>query len=703
MSIGNSDKIFVDVDDEINFVVEKILAAEKERVIIVIPQNALVVSSLVSMKIMAKQVVKSKKVVVLVTEDDFGQKLAKQSGLVAAHKVSEITPELWEAAIIAKEKAKEEILGKKKELLTERGILPADTDEPITDDLPAEPEIQELAADPEPEVEQIAEDDVESDPELTEIPKPAMAERVKLTPPKGKETRVPDMVNEVEESVSGPIKRTKRQPKLVEVSGFKVYAGGDIASLGTDSMATTESQTAEAGDAASDRLSRVRSVQAGKTSGSFTGRDWTSYTEPGKKGIQFPKLFKRTPKVEPGERKILSGDPLSELVAKRKKAIIAVAIFLVAVLIGAYILLSQLTSVEVRLKLKTAEVPVEQQITADVAVTEIDTENLVIHAELVEEADLSISASDNSTGEGKTGNRAAGVIEIWNFTDAEVQVSAGTVAQNTTTNLKYLIKQDVTVPAATSAGAIVDPGIVQDVRVEAETFGENYNMLEIGTMVDFKVGDHSTDDLKGKRFSKFEGGTTETFKAPSQADIDRIKDGLVESLQKQGTTKVQTRVPEGYRLLPETIQFEETESHSTPAIGEKGDTFSLTVEGKVTALAVSEDDLTAAIEALIAKNQAEDVQGEFVVSNLDNAEILNVARDGNKVTFTIVSKGSLQSNVTEQDIKDAIKGRSERDADDHLLSVEEIKSVRVIFSPGFLPDFMKVVPNDDNKIKVVFE
>lgn len=692
MSIGNSDKIFVDVDDEINFVVEKILSAEKERVIVVIPQNALVVSSLVSMKIMAKQVVKSKKLIVLVTEDDFGQKLAKQSGLVATHKVSEINPEMWESALIAKEKTKEELLARKQELLTERGIISPEADTISTNE-EGEPDLS---------LEQTGLSELESATSLGEaiVQNVAVAERVKLPSRLSEETKVPEVVTE--EEVKGPINRTKRQPKLVEVSGFKVYAGGDIVKLGNaqmpESSNTIEGQSTEPGN---DRMSRVRSVQGAK-GGSFTGRDWTNYTDSSKKSFQLPKLFNRTPKIEPGERKV-GGDPLSELVARRKKAIIAIAAFVVVVLVAAYLLLVQLTSVDIKLKLKTAEVPVEQQITADVAVTEANQETLVIPALVVAENDLSISASDNSSGEGKTGNKAAGVIEIWNFTETEVQISAGTVAQNTTTNLKYLIKQDVTVPAATASGAINDPGIVQDVRVEAETFGEDYNMTEIGSKVDFKIGDIPSEDLKGKRFSRFEGGTTETFKAPSQADIDRVKEGLVQSLEKQGTTKIQTRVPDGYRLLEGTVKFEETEARSTPAIGEKGDTFSLTVEGKVTALAVSEEDLSQAIQVLIEKNKTDEIEGDFELSNLNNAEILNVSRDGDKATFTVVSSGSLQSKVTEEDLKSAIRGKSEKEADDYLLGVEEIESVRIMFSPGFLPEFMRVIPNDDHKIKLVLE
>jgi archaellum component FlaG (FlaF/FlaG flagellin family) len=162
-------------------------------------------------------------------------------------------------------------------------------------------------------------------------------------------------------------------------------------------------------------------------------------------------------------------------------------------------------------------------------------------------------------------------------------------------------------------------------------------------------------------------------------------------------------VPDGYRLIEGTVKFEETETHSTPAIGEKGDTFSLTVEGKVTALAVSEEDLSQAIQALIEKNRTDEIEGDFEVSNLNNAEILNVIRDGDKVTFTVVSSGSLQSKVTEEDIKSAIRGKSEKEADDYLLKVEEIESVKIIFSPGFLLDFMRIIPNEDSKIKLVFE
>lgn len=698
MSITSSDKIFINVDDEINFVIEKILNSEKERVILIIPQNALVVSSQVSMRILSKQLMKSKKQLILVTEDSFGEKLAKTAGLIATNKVSNVAPEMWESAQLAKEKAKEQADAVKKELLTKRGAISESADLPV-ERVAEDTDVPEITLESESDLGAEAGEEVA---ETTELPV-AEAEEETSQP----EIAEDDKISEQNPApaaedlpVRGPIQRSRRQPKLVEVGGFKIYAGGDIGEIADQNTNIMDEDDTSVNSVAApvDRLERAK--QASKAgSSSFTGRDWTNYTADPKPSFKFPKLWNRDPDApirEPNEDD------------KRKKKIIiggGVVGGVLLLLLGGYVIASQLSAVDVKITLKTAEVPVEQQITADMAVTEVDTETLVIPAQVITEEGLSISASDTSTGEGASGNLAAGVIDLWNKTTQEVKIAAGTVVENTTTNLKYVIKAEVTVPAAqTSGGPINDIGEVRDVRIEAQTFGEEYNITESGTKVDFKVGDLTTDQVIGKRFRNIEGGTKKTFKAPSQADVDKVKAKLAEDLQRQGQNKLNNLVPDGFKLLEGTAKFEEVTVRSTPEVGKEGTSFSVTLEGKATAMIVSEEDLEEAIVALIAKNNTDtDPDTQFEIKNAGDVEISNVVRTEGKATFVIVSRGSLQSSVKAEDVQNMIRGKGLDEAEELLIKVSEIQNVSVTYTPTFVPEFMKRVPNDNSRIKVVFE
>ena len=118
MSITTSEKVFIDPKDEITFVVERILNSEKERVIVVVPQNSLLLSSIVSIDILFRKIAKSKKVAIIVTEDEYGKNIATKVGFVVVAKVSQINPELWDMTRNRKRDALEKMDAKKKELLS---------------------------------------------------------------------------------------------------------------------------------------------------------------------------------------------------------------------------------------------------------------------------------------------------------------------------------------------------------------------------------------------------------------------------------------------------------------------------------------------------------------------------------------------------------------------------------------------------------
>ncbi len=673
MSIATSDKIFVDVNDEINFVVEKILASQRERVIVVVPQNAVVVSSIVSMKILSHQILRSKKQIVLVTEDELGLKLAKQANIISTNKVSNVSAETWEAAKAAKESLLRQRDELKSHLLAERGISSAnfkkegelDVDIMSGESVFEQPSfVPDQAADNkkpelETEAEAISEDEAISESEDVEnsVAETAVKSDLEL------------------EDVQGPIKRTRRQPKLVDLSGIQVYAGGDIADLSR----VTDSQP---------RVTTTKPTRA-----DYSQRDWAGYIEsPSKRTIPF--LSSLRPKKD--LRSVSPGVALG-----KRKALIGALIFAVVAVVGAGLIVWQTSTVEIIITLKTEEVPVEQQVVADANLLAFTSEPLSIPALMVEETDLSSSESGTSTGEGQKGTAAAGLIDIWNKTTAEITLSAGTVLENTTTNLKYTLKQDVTIRGRDPDDDL-DIGQAKDVRIEAETFGEQYNITESGTKVDFKVGTYTTSDVIGKRFRNIEGGTTVAFAAPAQVDVDLIKNSLVESLKKQGIAKVRTNVPEGYRLLEGTTEFTETAVRPVPAVGEEGSSFSVTVEGKVTVLAVKNDDLDSAIKLLIDNNQL-DAEGEFEVTGLGDTELTNIVREGDKATFTVTAKGSLQSKITEEAVKSEVAGLEIDTAYDRLVKIDEVENVRISFSPALAPKFLQQVPGDWMRIKVTFK
>lgn len=185
------DKIFVDPDDEIIFVVEKILKAATSRVILVIPASSGVVSSVISLKLLSRQLLDSEKLMVLVTDNPTGKKLAVKAGLVVRDKISMVDKLAWDEALTIKK----ELLGHKDSIRS--SLLSARVPEAVAKEPEIEEEVEEVEmASTEPVVEKRS---VKQDDRVDEI----FSEKPRL------------------------------KPKVVEVGGIPIVSGGDVSELET--------------------------------------------------------------------------------------------------------------------------------------------------------------------------------------------------------------------------------------------------------------------------------------------------------------------------------------------------------------------------------------------------------------------------------------------------------------------------------------
>lgn len=174
------DKIFVDPDDEIIFVVEKILKTPSAKVVMVIPAGSSIESSAISMKLLSRQIVDSSKNIVLVSDNPVAKSLARKAHLVVRDKVSMVDKSSWDEAA----KLKAELLDHKNNL--KHDLLSARKPEEI-------------------EAEQIEE------PEVEKAPEPKVEKTVNL----------PD-----EEELFG--EKPRLEGKQMEIAGIAILAGGDI-------------------------------------------------------------------------------------------------------------------------------------------------------------------------------------------------------------------------------------------------------------------------------------------------------------------------------------------------------------------------------------------------------------------------------------------------------------------------------------------
>lgn len=104
MSTNNTKKdvVYIDVDDEITTVIEKVTSSEQKIVALVLPKRAAVLQSIVNMKLLKRAAVASKKNIVLITSEASLMPLAGSVGLHVA-KTAQSKPTIPAAPMAAKD------------------------------------------------------------------------------------------------------------------------------------------------------------------------------------------------------------------------------------------------------------------------------------------------------------------------------------------------------------------------------------------------------------------------------------------------------------------------------------------------------------------------------------------------------------------------------------------------------------------------
>lgn len=91
-------KIQIAVDEPVSFVVDKIKRSFARYIVLVVPEKAGIVSSIPSLKILARELSKLDKIIILLTRDVKAISFANSLNISTAMNYDEITPEIWELA-----------------------------------------------------------------------------------------------------------------------------------------------------------------------------------------------------------------------------------------------------------------------------------------------------------------------------------------------------------------------------------------------------------------------------------------------------------------------------------------------------------------------------------------------------------------------------------------------------------------------------
>jgi hypothetical protein len=687
MSIISASKIFTDQNEELTFIVERVRTADKEKVALIIPENALVFSSPVSIKILQRMMYKAEKSPIIVTEDSYGQKFTQKIGLVTVSKTSQITEELWDIAFKRKVKYNNQMRDPEAAEAEAQAQAKANEEEEKATQA-ASIVIPEVALETSdlksiPELEKIEEKKEELGTKLPTV-KATDEELGSILRPKAAPLETVELEAEVDENKEDTsfYRKQRETPKVVTVGGISVFSGGDAKLL------KSQFKNVKIRDNTNQDMERTFEPTG---SGRFTGKDFTKKISPQSKiGNLFTNMFNRN------KRKDLNPDAPK---STRKKKII-LAIIAIAVLTAAYLLIFQFSSVDIRINATKQDVSATSQVFLDPTVTEIGTvdNKYVVPAKMLTVEKFSASWTGEATGVGRSGNKAGGTITIYNNTSAAVTVAAGTKIVNKSTGKSYAIKEAVSL-AARAEGDVVVPTKKENVAIEAVDFGPEYN-IDSAVTQNYSVEGHDDDNVFARSFSKITGGTVEEFVTVSQENLDNLKKLKETEFKTQAETKLKGQIPGGSFLIIETIELANEVVSTAPKMTEKSldGTFALTIEVDIVGYVVSNDDFKTLGEKLISESQ-----DSSVVNTLDTPQITSVKKESEEsdvYVLDITTSGSVGQKIVPEEIEQEIAGGTLQSAREYIDEISGVESFSVKFAPGFIPQFLQFVPSSLDRISI---
>jgi len=81
---------YIDIDEEITYIVDRLRTAKTREVVIVVPKRAILIQSIVNLKLLKKEADSLKKELIIVTQDKFGKMLIEKAGISVEQKLDDI-------------------------------------------------------------------------------------------------------------------------------------------------------------------------------------------------------------------------------------------------------------------------------------------------------------------------------------------------------------------------------------------------------------------------------------------------------------------------------------------------------------------------------------------------------------------------------------------------------------------------------------
>jgi hypothetical protein len=371
------------------------------------------------------------------------------------------------------------------------------------------------------------------------------------------------------------------------------------------------------------------------------------------------------------------------------KSIIFIPILVVVLLLGFVLFYFFGTKATVSLEIKPKIIKQNNSATFS-TVLPTNEDNSIIGGESVS-VSLDGSVSTPATGKKDVGNKAKGIVTVFNNTSSSKVFQKGAITTSSN-GLDFTLDSSVNAASASGDAFGTTPGKAK-VNVLATKIGTEYNLP---SNTKFSIGDYPL--IAAKNDDPFEGGTKKTIAVVSKNDIDKLLQELPKSLAQKAKEELNKQTPSDEALLPIFLAPSVAKKDFDKDVDDQGD--KITLKGTVVYKGISykKKDLISQSVSLIKKNVAMD---QVLDENNIKVDIKDIKQKNEKeADANLDIEAILQPKFDENKLISEITGMSYKDAEKLLLKLPQSSSVNISSSLD-IPFIPKMLPRISKNIKIV--
>lgn len=349
---------------------------------------------------------------------------------------------------------------------------------------------------------------------------------------------------------------------------------------------------------------------------------------------------------------------------------------------------------------KSEPVTRDMEISMSANVKNADAAKLVIPAYPVSET-INLTDRFQSQGKKQVGNKASGLIRIYNFTKLPLNLKAATTVI-TVGNKNYNLVNDVsglkpTLYSNSRTKEINLSSLADAVEIKAVDGGEDFN-LPAGTRMEIanQVFGSKPQLLYAKTESEINGGTTRYLSVISQQDVDDSKTKLLE----EAVSEIRAKLAANRQLMPDNLfNAEITQFTTASQVGTETPYFQSSLQVKIAGLAYNEDDLSKLILERINQTLSSNKTLRPKLPISTNIKAREMDLNNQLALLSAHFEGEALYNVDLPNITPELVGKNQQEVYELLKSRAEIERVDITLAPSWQKKF----PYFTNKIKLYID